>query len=90
MNPTLEEKKTRLAQVRSLLSAPAYAAILVPHFESLALHHAAQCRNKRLTAEKRAEHIEAAELAEQLTSYLEKRAASLEAQIEAIHRCARS
>jgi hypothetical protein len=84
MKDSLEEKKARLAQVRALLASPAYVAVLAPHFQALARHHAAQCRNKLLPAEKRVEHIEAAELAEQLETYLELRAATLETQIEAL------
>ena len=84
MNATLEEKKVKLAMVAELRASPAYRAILLPHFQALARLHAAQCRNKTLPMEKRAEHIEAAELSERLVTYLDDRAAALEAQIEAI------
>lgn len=84
MNAALEEKRARLALVNELRHSAAYRAILQPHFAALARHHAGECRNKTLPWEKRAEHIEAAELAERLGTYLEERAAALETQIEAL------
>ncbi len=84
MNTTIEEKKLRLGMVNELRESPAFRAILLPHFRALARHHAEQCRNKGLNWEKRAEHIEAAEMAEQLGSYLDERAAALQSQIEAM------
>jgi hypothetical protein len=84
MNAVLEEKKARLALVNELRASGAYRAILLPHFAALARHHAGECRNKSLPWEKRAEHIEAAELAERLGTYLDERAAALETQMEAL------
>jgi hypothetical protein len=84
MTTALEEKKSRLALIHDLRASPAYLTILLPHFQSLATHHAQQCRNKSLPWEKRAEHIEAADLADHLLTYLDDRAATLQSQIEAL------
>lgn len=84
MKAALDDKKARRAMVEELRDSPAYRVILRPHFEALAAYHAAECRNRNLTWEKRAEHIEAAALAGGLVTYLDERAAALGAQIEAL------
>ncbi len=70
---TLGELKDTLAAIKRLLKNEDFQAIMVPHFQTKAAEHIAGCRDKTLTPEKRAEHIEAAELAENLTTYLETR-----------------
>lgn len=81
MNPKLAEKAENLAALKRLGTNEDFQTIFLPHLIERAEHHAAQCRNRDLTPEKRAEHIEAADLAESLLDYLDARKKTLEAKI---------
>ncbi len=63
-----------------------FKAIMVPHFKELEEEHAKACRDRELTMEKRAEHIEAAAMAEELQKYLTERRKGLESALERLKR----
>jgi hypothetical protein len=81
MNVELAEKQEKLKAVERLMESPDFKTVFLPHLVEMAKHHAGECRNKNLTPDKRAEHIEAAELAENLQKFLKERQAQLKATI---------
>ena len=70
-------KEQRLKWVRELRASAAYQGIIVQELERRREFHTEACRDRGLSAEKRAEHAEASHLADELLGFLDTHEKSL-------------
>ena len=84
MNEKLEAKREQLRAVEALLESDGWRNILEPHLKERLAHHTAGCCARNLTPDKRAEHIEAVELATNLLAHPKALIRALECSIAQI------
>lgn len=80
----LAGKTEQLALVRELKASAGFTHVLLPEFLKRARGHNASCKDRKLTPEKRAEHIEAAHGFEEMVGYLDALEKSLVETIDQI------
>lgn len=78
MNIKLEEAREALRHLEALEACPGWTELLLPHLQSLATHHREQCRSRSLSAEKRAEHVEASHVLDGLADFVARERARQE------------
>lgn len=64
-------KETRLRLVRELRASEAWQKVMAPELERRKKFHSEALRDRNLSAEKRAEHVEASHMADELLGYLD-------------------
>lgn len=78
------ERKAYLLQAfRALVANPAWTQEVAPRIAKAAVEHNDGCKARGKTPEQRAEHVEAAHLAEELETFCAKRIESLHREITA-------